>query len=79
MAVPMLAKPPEPLNLEHRTHRGEIWKQFKLDWTYYEIAAKINKEDGAIRVAHLLNVVGKDGQELYDTFTLSEGDSKNIT
>ena len=79
MAVSMLAKPPEPLNLEHRTHRGENWKQFKYDWTYYEIAAKINKDDGAIRVAHFLNVVGKDGQELYETFTLLEEDSKNIT
>ena len=78
MAVSTLAKPPKPLNLEDRTHRGENWKQFKCDWMYYKIAAKINKEDGAIRVAHLLNIVGKDGQELYETFTLSE-DSKNIT
>ena len=75
----MLAKPPEALNLEDRTHQGKNWKQFKRDWTYYEITAKINKEDGAIRVAHLLNVVGKDGQELYETFTLSEEDSKNIS
>ena len=30
-------------------------------------------------MAHLLNVVGKDGQELYETFTLSEEDSKSIT
>ena len=30
-------------------------------------------------MAHLLNVVCKNGQELYETFTLSEEDSKNIT
>ena len=79
MAVSTLAKPPEPLHLEDRTHRGENWKQFKRNWTYYKIAAKIDKEEGAIRVAHLLNVVGKDGQELYETFTLAEDDKKDIT
>ena len=30
-------------------------------------------------MAHLVNVVGKDGQELYETFTLPEEDCKNIT
>ena len=78
MAISMLAKPPEPLNLEDRTLRGENREQFKRDWTYYEIAAKIDKGDGAVRVAHLLNVIGKDAQELYETFTLSEGDKKDI-
>ena len=59
-----LAKPPELLNLEDRTHRGENWKQFKCDWTYYEIASKINKEDDIVRVAHFLDVIGKDALEL---------------
>ena len=51
MASQPLAKPPEPLSLEDRTRQGDKWKQFKRDWTYYEIAAKINKEDGTVRVA----------------------------
>ena len=34
MATQQLAKAPEPLNLEDRTHRGEYWKQFRRDWTY---------------------------------------------
>ena len=63
MAAMTLAKPPEPLSLEDTTHRGEKWKQFKRDWTYYETASKINKEERPIRVAHLLNVIGKEGQE----------------
>jgi len=48
------------------------------DWTYYEMAAKINTEDGPVRVAHLLNVIGKDGQDMFDTFSLSEIDQKDI-
>ena len=73
-----LAKPPEPLNLEDRTWRGDNWKQFKRDWSYYETAAKIDKEDSPVRVAHLLNVIGKDGQDMLDTFSLTETDQKDI-
>ena len=29
MASNNFAKPPEPLNLEDRAHRGENWKNFK--------------------------------------------------
>lgn len=79
MATQQLAKAPEPLNLEDRTHREEYWKQFRRDWTYYEIASKINKESGAVRVAHLLNVIGKEGQDMFDTFNLSKEDRVDIT
>lgn len=79
MAMLTLAKSPDPLNLEDRTHRGDNWRQFKRDWTYYERAAKIDKEDGAVRVAHLLNVIGKDAQDLYETFNLAEDDQKDIS
>ena len=74
-----LAKPPDPLNLEDRTHRGNNWRQFKCDWTYYERATKIDKEEGAVQVAHLLNVIGKDAQDLYETFNLAEDDQKDIS
>ena len=73
-----LAKPPEPLNLEDRTWRGDNWKQFKRDWSYYETAAKIDKEDSPVRVAHLLNVIRKDGRDMFDTFSLAEADRKDI-
>ena len=48
-----LAKSPELLNLVDKTHCGENWKHFKCEWSYYEVAAKINKEEGEVRVAHL--------------------------
>ena len=78
MAAITLAKPPEPLSLEDASHRGEKWKQFKCDWTYYETASKINKEEGPVRVAHLLNVIGKEGREMFETFFLSETDCGDI-
>jgi len=73
-----VAKAPEPLNLEDRTRRGDNWKQFKRDWLYYETAAKINKEEGPVRVAHLLNVIGKDGQDMFDMFSLTAEDQQDI-
>ena len=78
MAAAPLAKPPDPLNLNDTTHRGDNWKQFKRDWTYYETASKINKEEGPVRVAHLLNVIGKEGQEMFETFSLSDTDCADI-
>jgi len=64
MATSNLANLPEPLNLEDRTHRGDNWKRFKRDWSYYEVEAKIHKEeDSEVRVVHLVNVIGKDAQD----------------
>ena len=79
MASQPLAKPPEPLCLEDRTRRGDNWKQFKRDWIYYEIAAKINKEDGTVRVSYLLNLIGIEGQDIFETFNLSETDRNDIS
>ena len=78
MAMSTLAKPSEPLNLEDRMHRGKNWWRLKCDWFYYERAAKIDKEEGVVRVAHLINVIGKEAQDLYETFDLSEENQKDI-
>ena len=79
MVMSTLAKPPDLLNLKDRTHQGDNWWQFKRDWTYYKRSTKIDKEDGAVRVAHLLNVIGKDAQDLHETFNLAEDDQKDIS
>ena len=78
MAAVPIAKPPEPLNLEDTAHRGDNWRHFKRDWMYYETASKIDKEEGPVRVAHLLNVIGRGGQEMFETFSLSDGDRADI-
>jgi len=45
------------------------------------MVSNIGKEDAVKRVAHLLNVIGKDSQELYirKTFKLSDDDCKDVT
>lgn len=62
------AKPPEPLNLQDRDHSGDNWKIFERDWKYYEIAARISQEPEMVLVAALLNVIGHDGQDMFETF-----------
>jgi len=37
------------------------------------------EEDDEVRVVHLLNGIGKDAQDLYETFTLIDKDRKDIT
>ena len=32
----------------------------------------ISKQEGPVCVAHLLNVVGKEGVQMFDTFTFDE-------
>ena len=79
MAAITIAKPPELLNLLDTTHRSDNWKYSKRDWMYYKTASKIDKEEGPVQVAHFLNVIGREGQEMFDTFSLSDGDRVNIT
>lgn len=39
---------------------------------------KTNKEEGPVQVAHILNVIGKEGQEMFETFSLSDTDHGDI-
>ena len=63
------AKPPEPLLLEDRLHRGQNWKKFRRDWEIYEVAAKIYKEAGVVRVAAFKNVIGDEALDMFETLT----------
>ena len=67
-AVSTTAKIPSPLNLSNRLHQGENWKLFRREWKFYELAAGIHKKSEEVRVASLLNVVGKEGMDMYETF-----------
>ena len=67
-AVSTIAKIPSPLNLSDRLHQGENWKSFRREWKFYELGAGIHKKAQDVRVASLLNVIGKEGIDMYKTF-----------
>ena len=73
MSVGLTAKVPEPLSLEKRS---ESWKHFKREWSFYEIATKISKEEDEVRIAALLNVIGREGVDLYETFQWQADEDK---
>ena len=62
------AKIPSPLILSDRLHQGENWKSFRREWKFYELAAGIHKKAQEVRVASLLNVIGKERNEHIRTF-----------
>ena len=66
-----LAKPADPLYLEDRSRRGDNWLLFERTWQIYEQATGISKQEGPVRVAHFLNVVGR-GVQMFDAFTFDE-------
>ena len=67
-AVSTTAKIPSPLILSDRLHQGENWKSFRREWKFYELAAGIDKKAQEVRVASLIDVMGKEGIDMYETF-----------
>ncbi|RLJ22759.1 hypothetical protein DJ031_00295 [bacterium endosymbiont of Escarpia laminata] len=59
--------PPRPLIMDNNLATN--WKQWRKIWQRYEIATGIYKQEGLIRVATLLSVIGEDAAKVYDTFT----------
>ena len=74
MSAGPTAKVPDPITLENR---GESWKQFRREWKFYEIATKISKEEDDIRIAALMNVIGREGMDLIDTFQWQANEDQN--
>ena len=67
---------PKPLSLTGNV--GQNWKIFKRDFTNYEVATKLNKENMEIRVATLLSCIGSNAMDIYDGFPMSEEQRKQI-
>eukprot|EP00118_Oscarella_pearsei_P024302 m.303615 g.303615 ORF g.303615 m.303615 type:complete len:404 (+) comp40836_c0_seq2:158-1369(+) len=75
----LTTRPPALLNLADPAHKGENWKNFERQWKYFSVAAKIDDEPGKVQTAFLLNTIGDDGLDLYETFTWDEeDDAKDI-
>ena len=68
VSVSTSAKIPSPFNLSDRLHEGENWKSFRREWKFYESTTGIHKKSQDVRVASLLNVIGKEGMGMYDNF-----------
>ncbi|XP_039299843.1 uncharacterized protein LOC120355483 [Nilaparvata lugens] len=64
------AKVPGPLRLDGNL--AENFRKFKQNFEIYLLAAGHEKKDTKIKTAILLNVIGEDAVELYNTFNLDD-------
>lgn len=69
-------RPPQPLSLNENT--AESWKLFKQKFSIFMEATECNKKTGEIQVVMLLKVVRDKRLQLFNTFSLSTEDKKDI-
>ena len=74
MIPPANIPPPRPLDMDDNLATN--WKQWRKTWQRYEIATGIFKQEGLIRVATLLSVIGEQAAKVYDTFTWGDGQNE---
>lgn len=72
--VKMEAKLPASLNLEGNV--AQNWKKFKQQFEIYLVATGKNEKSDEIKIALLLNIIGEEGVEIYNNFTLSDAEKK---
>jgi len=70
----MEAKLPQSLNLEGNIQ--ENWKKFKQAFNIYMTATGKNEKSDEVRIAMLLNIIGDEGVEIFNNFTLEEAERK---
>lgn len=69
-------KTPKTLSLNGNI--SENWRKFRQNFEIFMVASGKNKESEDIQVAVLLNIVGEEAVELFNTFQLSSADRKKL-
>lgn len=67
-----------PSQLDFSGNVSENLRKFKQRFNLFLEATGKTKEDGKTQVAILLNLIGEDGIEVFNTFKLEEEDAKDI-
>ncbi|TGZ48699.1 Uncharacterized protein DBV15_12714 [Temnothorax longispinosus] len=75
-ATEYYGKPPKSLDLSGNI--SENWRKFKQSFDIFLKASGSIRKPDEIKVAILLNIVGEDGIELYNTFNLQEAERNNL-
>lgn len=70
-------RPPPQLNFSGNV--SENWQKFKQRFELFMEATGKTKEDGKTQVAILLNLIGEDGIEVFNTFKLEKEESEDLS
>lgn len=73
----LYCKTPKGLNLSGNI--SENWRKFKQSFEIFLKASGSATKPDEVKVAILLNIVGEEGVELYNTFNLQDVDKNNFT
>jgi len=72
----LFCKPPKGLSLNGNISKN--WRKFKQSFEIFLKASSNTNKTDEVKVAILLNIVGEDGVELYNTFNLQETEGNNL-
>lgn len=63
------ARPPQELCLEgNSVSRADAWKRWKMQFELFLKASGVQKEKGDVQASLLINLIGPEGFEIYETF-----------
>ncbi|XP_055914083.1 uncharacterized protein K02A2.6-like [Eupeodes corollae] len=71
-------KPPKPLEVNSK-NVALSWKKWFQQYKWFETASQLNKKPAEIQVATFMSVLGPDAVDIYNSFTLTSEESKNLT
>ncbi|XP_073967423.1 uncharacterized protein [Choristoneura fumiferana] len=67
------ARPPSELNLDGSpVSRADAWRKWKTQFELFIKASGVHKEETAVQASLLINLIGSDGFDVYQTFTFGK-------
>ncbi|CAK1599497.1 unnamed protein product [Parnassius mnemosyne] len=71
------ARPPTELSLDGSpVGRADAWKWWKVQFNLFLKASGVHKEEGSIQASLLINLIGSDGFDVYETFTFDSEEQR---
>lgn len=72
------ARPPSELSLEGSSvGRADAWKRWKTQFLLFLKASGVHKEEGGVQASLLINLIGAEGFDVYETFTFDNDAQKD--
>ncbi|XP_059054674.1 uncharacterized protein LOC131848758 [Achroia grisella] len=72
------ARPPSELRLEGSSvSRADAWKKWKIQFNLFLKASGVHKEEECVQASLLINLVGPEGFDVYETFTFKSEKEKD--
>ena len=57
---------------------GFFFVCYRKLWEHYDVASKVNKEEGDVQVAALLAAIGPEARKIFKTWNLSATERKDM-